>query len=43
MRGEADRLRSLIRKALIEKLLNNPNLTADQIRRSIEEQIDDDL
>lgn len=43
MRGEADRLRPVIRKALIEELLNNPNLTADQIRRSIEEQIDDDM
>lgn len=43
LRREAERLRPLIRKALVEELLKNPNLTADQIRRSIKEQIDDDM
>ncbi|MGD0777544.1 MAG: helix-turn-helix domain-containing protein [Candidatus Solibacter sp.] len=41
MRREADRLRPLIREALIEELLENPGMTSDEIRESIEEQIDD--
>jgi hypothetical protein len=38
---EAERLRPLIRKALVEELLSNPNMTFDQIRQSIEDQIED--
>jgi hypothetical protein len=41
MRREADRLRPLIRKALIDELLKNPDMSADEIRESIEDQIDD--
>jgi hypothetical protein len=41
MRREADRLRPLIREALIEQLLQNPDMSADEIRKSIEDQIDD--
>lgn len=41
MRREADRLRPLIRQALIEELLENPHMTNDAIRESIEDQIDD--
>ena len=43
MRREADRLRPLIRKALIDELLENPDMGADEIRESIEDQIDDGL
>jgi hypothetical protein len=43
MRAEADRLRPLIREALIDELVKNPNMSADQMRATIEEQIDDDL
>lgn len=43
MRREADRLRPLIRKALIEELLENSDMSGEEIRESIEEQIDDDL
>jgi hypothetical protein len=43
MRREADRLRPLIRKALIDELLENPNKSNDEIRESIEDQIDDGL
>jgi hypothetical protein len=39
--GEAERLRPLIRKALVEQLLSSPNMTFDQIRQSIEDQIED--
>ena len=41
MRREADRLRPLIRKALIEELLENPDMSDEEIRESIEDQIDD--
>jgi len=41
MRREADRLRPLIREALIEELLENSAMSADEIRVSIEDQIDD--
>ena len=43
MRREADRLRPLIREALIEELLETPGMTAAEIRESIEVQIDDEL
>jgi excisionase family DNA binding protein len=43
MRREADRLRPLIREALIEELLDNPDMTGEEIRESIEDQIDDEL
>jgi hypothetical protein len=38
---EAERLRPLIRKTLIEELLRNPNLSLYHIRRHVEDQIDD--
>ena len=38
---EADRLRPLIREALIEELLENPDMSDDEIRESIEDEIDD--
>jgi hypothetical protein len=41
MRQEADRLRPLIREALIDKLVKNPGMSVDEIRESIEDQIDD--
>ena len=41
MRREVDRLRPLIRQALIEKLVENPEMSAEEIRESIEVQIDD--
>jgi hypothetical protein len=41
MRREADRLRPLIREALIDELVKNPAMSADEIRESIEDQIDD--
>lgn len=40
MLREADRLGPLIREALIEALLARPNMTDDEIRKSIEDQID---
>jgi hypothetical protein len=40
MRREADRLRPLIREALIDELVENPAMSADEIRKSIEDQID---
>jgi hypothetical protein len=43
MRREADRLRPLIRKTLIDELLENPDMNADEIRKSIEDQIDADV
>jgi excisionase family DNA binding protein len=43
MRREADRLRPLIREALIEELLENPDMSGEEIRESIEDQIDDEL
>jgi hypothetical protein len=41
MRREADRLRPLIREALIDELVEDPDMIADEIRESIEDQIDD--
>jgi excisionase family DNA binding protein len=41
MRREADRLRPLIREALIDELVENPGMSADEIRESIEDQIED--
>jgi hypothetical protein len=43
MRREADRLRPLIREALIDELVENPAMSAAEIRESIEGQIDDAL
>ena len=40
---DADRLRPLIREALIEELLENPDMSGEEIRESIEDQIDDEL
>jgi excisionase family DNA binding protein len=40
MRREADRLRPLIREALIGKLLANPNMSPVEIHESIEDQIE---
>jgi excisionase family DNA binding protein len=42
MRQEADRLRPLIREALIDELVENPDMSADEIRKSIEDQIDNE-
>ena len=41
MRREADRLRPLIRETLIDELMKNPNMSDDDIQKSIEHQIDD--
>jgi hypothetical protein len=41
MRREADRLRPLIREALIDELLANPDMSAEEIRESIEDRIED--
>jgi hypothetical protein len=41
MRRAAERLRPLIREALIDELVENPDMSADEIRESIEDQIDD--
>jgi excisionase family DNA binding protein len=43
MRREADRLRPLIREALLDELVKNPDMSAEEIRESIEDQIDDRL
>jgi hypothetical protein len=43
MRREADRLRPLIREALIDELVENPAMSAEEIRESIEDQIDDQM
>jgi hypothetical protein len=43
MRREADRLRPLIREALIDELVKHPDMSPDRIRESIEDQIDDDV
>jgi hypothetical protein len=40
---DAERLRPQIRTVLIDELMQDPNMTIDEIRRSIEEQIDDDV
>jgi hypothetical protein len=43
MRREADRLRPLIRQALIEELLENPDMNSEEIRESIEAEIEERL
>jgi hypothetical protein len=43
MHREADRLRPLIRKTLIDELLENPDMSDGEIRESIEDQIDERL
>jgi len=43
IRREADRLRPLIREALIEELLENSDMSSEVIREIIEDQIDDRL
>jgi hypothetical protein len=43
MLREVNRLRPLIRERLIQELVENPNMTAEQIRESIEDEIDDEL
>jgi hypothetical protein len=40
---EVNRVQPLIREALIEELAENPNMTPDEIRESIEDQIDAEL
>jgi excisionase family DNA binding protein len=41
IRREAERLRPLIREALIDELMKNPNMSDNEIRKSIEHQIED--
>jgi hypothetical protein len=41
--SEVNRLRPLIREALIDELMERPNMTTDEIRESIEDQIDAEL
>jgi excisionase family DNA binding protein len=43
MLREVNRLRPLIREALIEELVENPDMSADEIRDSIEDLVDDEL
>jgi hypothetical protein len=43
MQRESERLRPLIRRVLIDKLIANPNMTFDQIRMSIAEEIEGGL
>jgi excisionase family DNA binding protein len=43
IRREADRLRPLIRETLIEELLDNPDLTSEEIREAIEDFIEDEV
>ena len=43
MRREADRLRPLIREAMIDELVENPAMSAEEILESIEDQIEDRL
>jgi hypothetical protein len=43
MRREADRLRPLVREALIDELVENPKMSADEIREGIEGQIEEHL
>ena len=40
---EAERLRPLIREILVAELLKNPTMTFDQIRKSIEDQVEDEM
>lgn len=42
-RREADRLRPLIRKALVEELLENPEMSSEEIQQRIEEQVEDQI
>jgi hypothetical protein len=41
MKREADRLRPTVLAALVEELLENPGMTAEEIRESIEDQVED--
>jgi hypothetical protein len=43
MRSDADRLRPLIRAALIDELMENPDMSNDDIRESIEDETDNRL
>jgi acyl-CoA reductase-like NAD-dependent aldehyde dehydrogenase len=43
MARERDRLRPLISEALVEELLEDPNMDADDIRGRIEELVDDEI
>jgi len=43
MHREADRLRPLIREMLIKELLENPDMSDDEIRESIEDQIEEGI
>jgi hypothetical protein len=43
LRQEAERLRPLVREALIEEVLENPEMTVEEIRQSMEDFIDDEL
>lgn len=43
MLREADRLRPLIREALIEELIDNPELSGDEIWEAIEDLIEDEM
>jgi excisionase family DNA binding protein len=42
-RREADRLEPLIRKVLVEELLEDPDMTDEEIEQSIEDQVDENL
>jgi excisionase family DNA binding protein len=43
MRREAERLRPLVREALIEELLENPDMSSEEIRESIEDLVEEHL
>jgi hypothetical protein len=43
MLRQVNRLRPLIREALIDELLEDPDMSAEEIRESIEDQIDDEF
>jgi hypothetical protein len=43
LRREADRLRPIVREVLVSQVLKNPEMNTDEIRESIEAQIDDDV
>ncbi len=40
---EADRLRPLIRKTLVEELIDNPDMSSKEIKERIEDQVDEQL
>jgi hypothetical protein len=42
MRREADRLRPLVREALIDELVENPEMSSEEIRDAVEDFIDDE-